>query len=196
MASAEETEKLLEATQANDVETARAALAAGADPNGQSQNNWMLVRRSAAGRLPAAGSRGQLLSCLPPRRAAQSGRPAPLVAAEFGSLDVLKLLLDHGAKKDAKDGVRAVLALFPYAHLPRSAPAPSLRCAPPDSPRLPSAAAAADAARRPQSDNTMVHKAAKAGKEEMLRYLLEELKLDANAVTTVRSGRRSGRVSR
>ena len=121
MASAEETEKLLEATQANDVEAARAALAAGADPNGQSQNNWMLVRRSAAAPPASCGQQGPAPELPAPRRAAQSGRPAPLVAAEFGSLDVLKLLLGHGAKKDAKDGVRAVRVLHPYARLPRSA---------------------------------------------------------------------------
>ncbi len=115
MASQSETDQLVAAAQANNVDAARAALAAGADPNGETQGNWMLVRRSvchwaacelrATTQEPSSVARSGPLT-VPHVRAVQSGRPAPLVAAEYGSLEVLKVLLDHGAKKDAKDGVR------------------------------------------------------------------------------------------
>lgn len=121
------------------------------------------------------------------------------MAAEFGSLAVLKVLLDHGAKKDAKDGVRRAAPPTPpsRAQLPRSACPRRARAVRRRTARGSSALQRLLTRRaRAQSGNTMVHKAAKAGKEEMLKYLLEELKLDANAVTTVRTGRRSGRVSR
>ena len=55
MAAAEATEKLLQAACDGDVDAALAALAAGADPNGQS-DNWMLV-----GGAPLRGNARRIL---------------------------------------------------------------------------------------------------------------------------------------
>jgi hypothetical protein len=111
----------------------RSPLSLHEQPPTRGREQWQHGRRApSAGRWRKQGGQGQGASSLSLRRcahalrsaASQGGNTPLLLAAHKGHLEVARLLLEHGAEKEAKDEVRrsltpSVAALTPCALRPR-----------------------------------------------------------------------------